>query len=634
MAKKVIWSLDYDGCLSNQKFFDIKNHPKAITKANKQFLDETVLPSAQGAEEVIILCGSNRQDAYTDINNANKNQNRSALTEIQKVVDYLQQKLAAIRVVNNLVLLADIASGKAPGTTAHEIVNKYLDAQGDPNEAGKQYLKDMYESVNAMAGSAAELGTFENLQHFNSTNATTKIAADESKILLLYTQMHLIASQNPDDELAFHFADGWDGIANDVQNYFAENRNLIPNNMTLYVHHYASCKNINTVVGTPLQGTGEINRHYQQTYNAVVEAAFSSDYSASIDKETLKKVLPELATLLSKAAEKIENRGTLLFALVFFASGLLAGIANHLTRNPTAKGWDLLSDDAFAEKAIVISLFSNFSFAGLGDIIVPIILNGIKASLKTELENQGIDVNNLTAEAMAAFIELNNAQLIKNAIKGYIGGVATFFLFPYVHTIISEAIKAWLAPHEDQTPVNAQLIANGLTSFTVVGLFQLCKLVTALFEGCVQSDMTLSESLKAAFFPAKLWAQMTPAIFGSVTGNMIAESIIAGFPGIPPVAQDVIRLFIPSILSPVCMLGATAFWNTIESRGSKIKSGASSAVSYFFSKCSSNSDPEQRPLLQQAPSWKALIVNMDPNSVSDDEDETLVGVGIGYQQKL
>lgn len=612
MGKKVIWSFDYDGCLSNQEFFDRKDQPNAIIQANQQFLDNTVVESARDAQEVIILCGSNRQDAYTDISNAFYKENRSAITEIQKVANYIQQKLAVIRVVNNPVLLADIASGKAHGTTAREITTDYLDNLGNPSAKGKKYLKDMHKSVNAEAGSNVALGTFDNLQHFNSTNATTKIAADESKVLLLYTQMHLLASQNPDDELKFHFADDLDEIANNAQKYFAENPYLIPKNMTLHVHHYAKYGNANVtaVVGQPIVGTDAINHHYQHTYNAVVKAAFSGEVAACIDKEKLKAALPEAPALanqiIKQAAEKIENRGTVLFALVFFASGLLAGIANHLTRNPTAKGWDLLKDGDFAIKSIVTSLFSNFSFAGLGDIVVPIILNGIKASLKTELENQDIDVNNLTAGEMAAFIELNNAKLIKSAIKGYFGGAITFSLFPYVHTIISEAIKAAFVSSEERMPEGAQLLANGLTGLSVVALFQLSKIATALLEWCVQNDATLSESLKAALFPPKMWAQMTPAIFGMATGNMIAESIIAGFPGIPPVAQDVIRLFIPSILSPVCMLGATAVWNTIESHGSNIKSVGSSiksctssAVSYFFSKCSSEPDLERRPLLQE-----------------------------------
>jgi hypothetical protein len=93
---------------------------------------------------------------------------------------------------------------------------------------------------------------------------------DNSKIGLLYAQMHKVASENPTATILFDFYDDKESILKNLLEFYQEHLHLIPTNVALSIYQYDG-KQLGRVAPV-LQGQGEIDRNYKETIKSIAAA--------------------------------------------------------------------------------------------------------------------------------------------------------------------------------------------------------------------------------------------------------------------------------------------------------------------------------------------------------------------------
>ncbi len=94
---------------------------------------------------------------------------------------------------------------------------------------------------------------------------------DESKLTILYAQMHKIASENPHDDITYDFYDDRDlDILLGLSVFFKNNPDLLPNNVKLRLHHYAGNKVRDF---KEITGTGSIDYNYEDNIKLMAKTA-------------------------------------------------------------------------------------------------------------------------------------------------------------------------------------------------------------------------------------------------------------------------------------------------------------------------------------------------------------------------
>lgn len=238
MAIRVL-SLDFDGCLFHRGYMQ---DPNVIT-ANRDFLQRLKAENSK-FDQVITMVGSNRQSWFVDILNA---QHRgSCFPAIQRITNYLQCEL-------DRFLMADIY-GDLPGGLSFE---RALEAM-QPTEPKS---KGVFETLKSYVVSDTREES-ERVKHHDWV-------FDETKMTILYAQMHKIANEHPDQEIVFEFYDDRGlgmrtphDILEYLNGFFCANSALIPSNVTLRLHHYAG---ENKTFVNSIQGQGVVDTHYRQT---------------------------------------------------------------------------------------------------------------------------------------------------------------------------------------------------------------------------------------------------------------------------------------------------------------------------------------------------------------------------------
>lgn len=205
-----IWTIDFDGCYCNPliiselgilipKLREDKSIPpeekiqrivEVFERNNKDF------PMLEKAHKVNV--GSNRQDVFIDQLNSNDH--------IHGVSSYAIYKAAFGEKLNQL-LLADAFLEQDPGTHMNDA------------------LKELNDGF---------------LHHDKSAAFMEKpVPFDELKVGLIYFQMHAAAHEYPDKEIDFTFVDDRDDIIRTLHEFFEENPQTIPPNVTLnLINHY------------------------------------------------------------------------------------------------------------------------------------------------------------------------------------------------------------------------------------------------------------------------------------------------------------------------------------------------------------------------------------------------------------
>lgn len=215
MAIRIL-SLDFDGCLFNSNFI---NGEKNILNANKKFLSQLKEKNNLYSRSIAIV-GSNRQSYQVDLVNQT-GAKPSCFPELKKIA-------AELKCEYDTFLLADIYGDLPAGTS-------YLRAL-EPNP--------------------------ENSTHSNWV-------FDESKVSVLYAQIHKTALENPNEEIEFEFYDDRADILNQLKGFFNKT-DLIPKHVRLKLHQYAGGE----VKECPeIQGTGFVDAHYKKTVKRMAELA-------------------------------------------------------------------------------------------------------------------------------------------------------------------------------------------------------------------------------------------------------------------------------------------------------------------------------------------------------------------------
>lgn len=205
-----IHAIDADGC-----FFagheNLKNHIKTtksgITKTNTK-----------------LMCGSARQDIFTDYSNASSRGTPS----IFKALFVFSEELACDL---DRFLLADLYNNKDDGYN-FDLGLEQLDDEGKYHKA----IADQH--------------------HYDQW------CFDDSKFTLLYAQLHHVAKKYPNDDIVFNFYDDRESILKGLRMVFINYPHLMPKNVTLKLHKYAG-KQVELL--TVKSGTGEVDLNYRST---------------------------------------------------------------------------------------------------------------------------------------------------------------------------------------------------------------------------------------------------------------------------------------------------------------------------------------------------------------------------------
>lgn len=190
MAIRVL-SFDFDGCLFHPKY--IKTGDQKIIEHNKALFDK-IKEENKNYTKVYSMVGSNRQSYSIDMTNQIKPGwplTGSCFSAIKTISDYLGAILQPF-------LMADLYGNLPDGTSLERAIK--ADYKGEHQE----WL------------------------------------FDDTKVTILYAQMHLIAMKHPHEEIIFDFYDDREDILRDISVFYSkpENKHLIPPNVNLRLNKY------------------------------------------------------------------------------------------------------------------------------------------------------------------------------------------------------------------------------------------------------------------------------------------------------------------------------------------------------------------------------------------------------------
>lgn len=218
-----VLSFDFDGCLFHSNYCDSKE--KNVVNSNKVFLNR-IKKENKKFTKTYTLVGSNRQSFYVD--RANSDNKGSCFHAVKKVSDFLGTTL-------DTFLLSDIFGNLPEGTSYARVTDK------------------------------------------DYTGEHSDWLFDDTKVTIMYAQMHKIAKENPNEEIIFDFYDDRGNgaraivdILEKLQDFYNTHSDLIPTNVTLRLHQYAG---MNVTPVASIKGTGFIDENYRQTVQDLSQQA-------------------------------------------------------------------------------------------------------------------------------------------------------------------------------------------------------------------------------------------------------------------------------------------------------------------------------------------------------------------------
>lgn len=276
--EEIIISLDADGCLFNADYH--RSESKDVVDANPLLLADIsrLIRRDRSGTPPVFMVGSNRQSREIDehMQKIHGGSARLAIPEIARYVALREHK----KIIFDPVLLADI--------------------------------KDQDRDV------------------FNAT-------IEQSKLLLLYMQMHRAAARNPHKRKAFHFYDDDDGILKQLKIFFEKHPDLIPNNLTLHLHHYGKQKRSASFDNTKIaaiKGTGPIDRYYK---NSILELHRSrDDFYCDLDDQGFQHQAGSVISRLNQDEAKNNRSGTSTNSTIYqFKENRLNRLSRGVTQTVT-----------------------------------------------------------------------------------------------------------------------------------------------------------------------------------------------------------------------------------------------------------------------------------------------------------
>lgn len=219
MPEKIrVVSIDYDGCLSNKNYYYDPNSENDIIHHN-QVLNNSLAEKAALFTKTICIIGSIRQSKKLDDEGI-----------------ALQRYHPSIRIGSCFQVIKGFS--------------EYHKATFDPF-----LLADIY-------GNLPDGESFRRATDPDYKDAHADCIGDDTKLTLLYAQMHKFANENPDKLITFEFYDDLVDITDELFRYFQSYPELIPFNVGLSINRYAG--ETITPMST-IQGIGIIDENYKQT---------------------------------------------------------------------------------------------------------------------------------------------------------------------------------------------------------------------------------------------------------------------------------------------------------------------------------------------------------------------------------
>ncbi len=263
-----IYSFDFDGALAHYEY--LKSKDKDIIKANIALLESikasvnshsSSSSSPSKKTKLIVFVGSNRQAFRDDFGNSTPDERGSCYPAIKRVSKYLGAEL-------DEMLLGDIYNDLPDGTCFRKAL---------------KYIKNSKDYI--MAKLPEDI-FFPDWLH------------DDSKLTLLYAQMHKMSLKYPNDILNYNFVDDREDIVTNLYEYFIQYPEMIPHNVTLNLKKYIGPTDkyrhkVDPLVTefAPIRGTRpSADQHYRQTIKTMaavtIEEMAAHNYDLSTPKSS------------------------------------------------------------------------------------------------------------------------------------------------------------------------------------------------------------------------------------------------------------------------------------------------------------------------------------------------------------
>jgi len=268
MAIRIL-SFDFDGCLFNETYKNtpyiseadwpanliLKAESDLIVTSNQKLINDICAQNeAEQYTQIITIIGSNRQSFDRDLNNMARNQTGSCFSAIQRINLALKAKFDPF-------LLTDARHKIASGTSYHQAMETLQKMRDVP-----LYQLDLKGYPDWLF--------------------------DESKITIIYAQIHRFAKKNPDETIVFDFYEDRKDILHGINRYFSAYPELIPDNVTLNLNFYDGSE---PETQYTLQGTGRIDLAYKATVNQMGEIDLENNQRCKIEVDFI-SIQPELVT--------------------------------------------------------------------------------------------------------------------------------------------------------------------------------------------------------------------------------------------------------------------------------------------------------------------------------------------------
>jgi hypothetical protein len=217
-------SFDFDGCLCNYQYQRARYAPhntddEAFFIGNTNLFKHIFTSNKQHQfNHTRVLIGSARQSKSMEDGNTGNDQSRACFPKMKTVLKHLRSKINSCTFDD--FLMADLYNDLLPG------------------QSFKQALSTEFKGEHP------------------------KVITDESKITLLYAQIHRLASQHPEADITFDFYDDRTDILEKLTRHFIMYRKQLPQNVTLRLYQFGGDDIHNKLT---LPGSGPIDFNYQQT---------------------------------------------------------------------------------------------------------------------------------------------------------------------------------------------------------------------------------------------------------------------------------------------------------------------------------------------------------------------------------
>jgi hypothetical protein len=242
-------ALDFDGSVFNLAYCSSSSENRLYNSNKFFFSNVTEYIYTQHFHKIVFMCGSNRQCRAVDIYNAQRNKTSSCYNALARIHKVFQTKLKDVDCLLDGYLLVDTFNSHQNGEHFNQALQVHPRIYSDP----KQH-------------------TAENGFHF------AKTVFDTSKLLLVYAQVHKIASEHLDADITYDLYDDTEPILNNLYDFFKSNPDLIPKNVRIKLNHYAG-GNVSRCNG--IQGTGDIDHNYQINIQQIVDVCDHHYYGQS-----------------------------------------------------------------------------------------------------------------------------------------------------------------------------------------------------------------------------------------------------------------------------------------------------------------------------------------------------------------